>query len=254
MSKAKTETTALATQETAQLPAFLTPSETPRGAESIGRDDVQLQALRLAQSMSPEVKRADPAYVEGLREGDLFNNVTRQNYGDNLDVVIVSALGHRHIEFAPLNDGGGVVDFNVPDGDPRTEFTTKTVDGKETRVKPVATKFYDYLILALLPEGPKLMTLSFKGTSIKTATRLNALLKELSGKGLDTFAQQFTVRTVPDKRGVYNFFNWRVDPAGWVSEAVYHAAAKVYAQFADKDVAAKIQRVQEREEETNDFA
>lgn len=217
-----------------ERPAFIKEGDV-RGTENIGINDVTPPALRIAQSMSPETKRAEAEkYIDGLREGELFNSITREVYGEEtVQIVIVNQLGHRHVEFDPDNRGV-VLDFNVPDGDPRTEFTTGVKDGKQVRIKPRATKFYDYLVLLVHGDGRReMMTLSLKSTQLKKAKNLNTLL---SGSKVPTFAHLFNATPVPEKRGNNNFYGWKFEPAGWVSEEIYNEASALYDQFKGKTI------------------
>jgi hypothetical protein len=228
-----TELTKAQTQALA-VPSFIKAGDT-RGTENIQSNDVRPPALRIAQAMSPEVKRSESAYIPGLAEGMFFDSITKEIHGEGpIGLVIVNQLGHRHVEFAPRDEGGGVLDFNVPDGDPRTEFTEEIKDGKKVRIKPRATKFYDYLVLVVLEDGRrKLMTLSFKSTQLKVATTINTVLK-LSK--LPSFAHLFSATAVPEKRGNNSFYGWRVTQAGYVSEATYNEASQTYDAMSGKTV------------------
>lgn len=227
----KRQTTALA------RPSFIQEGDT-RGTENIGADDVKPPALKIAQSGSPEIKRHEAEkYIDGLREGELFNSTTREIYGEGpVRLIFVNQLGHRHVEFEPGNTGV-VLDFNVPDGDPRTLFTAGVKDGKPVRIKPVATKFYDYLVLVIPGEGEndlgELMTLSLKSTQLKKAVRLNTLLK---GSKVPSFAHLFEATPVPEKAGQYNIYGWKFEPAGWVSEAQYNHASEIFENMKDKKI------------------
>lgn len=206
-----------------------------RGTENLGSADVRPPALRLAQSMSPETKRSEPAFIEDLREGDLFNSLTRENYGDqSMEVLVINSLGHRNVEFDPVNKGQ-VVDFSVPDGDPRTEFTTETRDGQSVRVRPRATKFYDYLVLLLLGDGRReVATLSLKGTQLKKAITLNTLIKM---SNLPSFAHRIALTPVPEKKGSYSYYGYRVAKVGYASEEDYARAEKLFDQLSGKAIA-----------------
>jgi hypothetical protein len=147
-------------------------------------DDVRPPRLGLAQSNSPQVKRGNPKTIDGLREGDLFNDLTQQVYGEGpLEIVVIRYLGHRAMQFRDMKEGGGVIDFNVPLDDPRCQFTDGPPDpvtGKPTRVKPIATHFYDYLVW--LPETSEIVALSMKGTSLKAAKESNDTMAEAQAK------------------------------------------------------------------------
>jgi len=211
-----------------------------RGTENITTADIKFPALRLAQAMSPEVKRADPAYLEGLREGELFNSITREVYGeDAVHLIIVNQLGHRNTQFDP-NDRNVVLESNIPDDDQRCQFTVEVRDGRQVRLKPLATKFYDYLVLLILPNrDPQLMTLSLKSTQLKKAVALNSMLK-LSK--LASFAHLLKATPIAEKKGNNSWYGWRFDSAGWVTEEQYNLASKHFDQMQSKtkDIAAAI--------------
>ena len=234
--KKKEETTALSSVGATALavPSFIKEGDR-RGTENITSADIRPPGLRIAQGMSPEVKRNNAAYIEGLVEGTFFDSITKEIYGEGpLDLVIVNQLGHRHVEFAPMSEGGGVVDFNVEDGDPRTEFTTAVKDGKKVRVPPVATKFYDYLVIVTVPSGlRKLMTLSLKSTQLKKAVTLNTILL---GSKLPSFAHLFKVEPVSEQKGAFNFYGWKIEAAGYVTEEVYNEASATYDAMQGKKI------------------
>lgn len=231
----KQKSTALTTpqQMAMAVPDFIKAGDR-RGTENITSADIRPPALRIAQAMSPEVKRSEAAYIEGLVEGTFFDSVTKEIYGEGpLGFVVVNQLGHRNVEFEPGNTGV-VLDFAVADDDPRAQFTTETRDGKTVRVKPRATKFYDYLVLVVFEDGRrKLMTVSFKSTQLKKAVTLNTILK---GSKLPSFAHLFNVSPVPEKRGNNSFYGWKIDMAGYVSEEIYNEASDTFESMRGKNV------------------
>ena len=135
----------------------------------------------IAQAGTPQRKIDDPKQIVGLQELDLFNDVSQEIYGRGpLKIVVIQCLGPRWMEFGAKGtpDEGKVVDFKVLANDPRTQWGA---DGE----KPVATKFYDYLVW--LPDQQDLCVLSFKSTQIKVAIQLNNLMKlplKINGKVL----------------------------------------------------------------------
>lgn len=226
---------ALTRQQPAAVPAFLKREGEKRGADNIQNSDIKPPALRLAQAMSPEVKRSEPEYIDGLREGDLFNSITQQIYGDTpVHFLVINYLGHRNVQFDP-NDRKVVIDGDVPDNDPRCSFTTKVVDGKVVKQKPVATTFKDFLIL-LLPEGqdPQVMTLTLKSTQLKKATRL---LSTLQFSKLDTFAHLVRATPVPERKGGNSWYGWRLDVVGYPTEEQFLEAERQFKSFEGKNVA-----------------
>ena len=234
-----TKSTAVATRETPGLPAFLQGQTGPtRGAEGIGSNDVRPPRLTLCQSMTPQRKRSDPNYIAGLDEGMLFNNITQEIYPAPLNFTVLKFLGKRGIEFAPADQGGGVVDFDVPINDARMQFTTD--EETQKRVKPIATLFYDYLVILIHEDGRKeIAALSLKGTQIKVAIQLNTLMKMTP---VDTFAVLYTLGVVEQKKDAYSFYNVKIERAkvdgkpAFVDEETYRFADAAFAQFAGKNV------------------
>jgi len=207
--------------------------EGTQGHENISNKDVKPPSLRLAQSTSPETKRAMPAkYIEGLREGELFNSLTREIYGeDPIDIIIVNPLGHRNVEF---DKDSKVVEFDVPDDDPRCQFTTgKNDEGKTVRIKPKATKFLDYLILVTLKDGRrKLMTLALKSTQLKKGIDLNSIIRSNT---LPCYAYSFKTTVSPESFGTKSWYGYTFVP-GWPTPEAYAEAKRWYEEMADKNI------------------
>ena len=220
----KSESTEFATRTPASMerPAFVKAGDV-RGTEHIGKDDIQLPRLALAQALSPQLNETDAKFIENLRIGQMFNNLTGEVLGKGpLEFTIVRADPPRGVEFFPREEGGGIKDFNVPLTDPRMLFGP---NGE----RPVATKFYDFVIL-LLP-SLTLIALSMKGSGLKVARQLNSLLKL---RALPSFACKFRLATVQEKNSKGTFFNFAVRNDGNVTEEVYHYAERVFEAIKDK--------------------
>ena len=184
------------------------------------------RGLVVAQDGTPQRKRVDPSYIEGLDVGQLFNDLTGDVYEDP-DIVFVAYLGKRAIEFAP--DGGGVVlDHDVPLDDSRCAFST-TDDGK--RCKPKATTFADYLVF--LPESEELLVWSAKSTSLREARRVNSFLRRALRIGdvliasPPAWARTFKARVV-DVPGTNPYYAIRFAPGGVTPEALRKSCADFY--------------------------
>lgn len=175
-----------------------------RGLEDMTKQDMLIPRLALAQSQSPQVIEGGPRYVPGMKVGDLFNSQTNEIYGQQVFVQIIRKDRERAMEFRPVDQGGGVIDPNVPLNDPRLLW--------EGDKKPVATLFRDYL--ALLLPSRELIAISFKSTGIKVAKQLNGLI---TFRRRPIFAGRYVIATAlemkPQPHRVY-----RVDNAGWVSK------------------------------------
>lgn len=185
------------------------------GNEGIGRDDILMPRLGLAQKMSYEIDATNQnRYIEGLKFMELFNSVTKKNYGTGpLHFVVLRRDDPRWIEFNPLEEGGGIKDRDVPPDDPRTQW----VNGE----KPVATMFYDFIVLLLTDFDPQeplqnVIALSLKSSGIKAAKHLNFLIQQRGDKLVCKGVYELTTGHDTDKKsgGVYAIY--KVRNAGWL--------------------------------------
>src|SRR6185436_17138975 len=194
-----------------------------RGTEDIGTNDVKPPRILICQAGSPYRKPDDPKQIPGLNELDMFNDLSGENYHRGpLKFVVLKALPPKYIEFRSMDEGGGVVDFDVKANDPRTQFTTGE-DGK--RQKPVATMFRDYLVW--LPDHQEPAVLSMKGSQLKVAVQLNGKIKQplrgdlvhpsLAGKIIQdppAWARTFSLTTKMDKDQNYSWGAYNLKQEG----------------------------------------
>lgn len=224
-------------------------SERPQGAdagvlgnEGIGREDVLMPRLGLAQKMSPEIDPTNQGrFIEGLQFTDMFNSLTRTKFGKGpLHFVILRRDDPRFIEFNPIDQGGGIKDMNVLPGDPRTAFTT---GANGERVKPIATMFYDFIVLLLTDFNPveplqNVIALSFKSSGIKAAKRLNFLVQQRGQKMIYKGVYELSTGSETDKKtsGVYAVY--KVKNAGWLTpdSPIEKVAAEMYAAWVEREV------------------
>lgn len=192
------------------------------GTDHITKEDMKMPRLNIAQKMSHQVDEDDAAYIADLKFGQLFNDLTGTVYEAPLYFTVVRADAPRAIEFRPIEEGGGVIDLNVPINDPRTKW-----HGED---KPTATVFYDYYIM-LLDHDYEIVALSLKTTNIKVAKRLNSLMKLRFGP---PFTQRYVlnVSIEENSKGKYGVFT--VNNAGPVSEEALKLSAGSYENLKDR--------------------
>lgn len=226
---AKDTTEALAVPEPSAMTATTFAQDRPDyikdsrlGVESITKDDMLVPRLALAQALSPEVTEGDPRMIAGMKPGDLFNSVTKQNYGREVFIQIIRKDRLRAMQFNAIEDGGGVLDPDVPLDDDRCHWHGNN--------KPEATVFRDYLSV-ILPSR-ELIALSFKGSGIKVAKQLNGLI---ALRGADIFAGIYRITTdthlQPKPHKVY-----KVENAGWASPVDLERGGHMWDALKDLDV------------------
>jgi len=211
------------------------------GNEHIGRDDVLTPRIAVAQKTSPELDPTSPRYIEGLKFTDLFNSITKKIYGKGpVYFAILRADKPRGVEFRPLEEGGGVIDPNVPLDDQRMQFGP--VDQATGRSeKPKATKFYDFVVLVLNDLDPNdpmsnVVGLSFKSTGLKVAKHLNLLINQ-RGKKL-IYKGAYELRSDSDTKNGNTFAVYKIKNAGWLQpdSAIEKLAAEMFEAWKDRTV------------------
>jgi hypothetical protein len=202
------------------------------GLDHLTKEDIQIPRLVIAQQMSPEIEEGNAKFIPELRAGIIFNSLTQRMYGKGpLDFAVVRADKPRWVEFAPRDAGGGVVDPEVKDGDPRTKFWT---DDEGKRRNPIATKFYDF-ILVLDPEGvQELVALSLKSTGLTVARSLNGLM-QMRNAPIYSGIYTATSKSKKNPKGTFHQFDLR--PNGWPkSQATFDFLKETYETLRVEEV------------------
>ena len=223
------------TESALSIPDYVNSSDR-RGVETIGKSDMTIPRLALAQNQSAVVTDGDPRRIPDLKPGELFNSVTKVVYGTRVVVQILRKDRLRAMHLRSINDGGGVIDPNVPIAiiDPKTKRKKRNplVEWGPNGEKPIATVFRDYMA-RLLPSG-ELIALSFKSSGIAAAKELNGLITTRAGGG-PIFATQYAITTaqalLPKPHKIY-----KVAVVDWVSKLDYQMGEAMYISLKDLDV------------------
>ena len=102
--------------------------------ETMARD---YPRLMLCQNMSKCRQKNDPSYIEGIQEGDYYNNKTDQIYGRGpLTFSILADHGFRGVQY---DDSRKIIDYHVSGNDPRMR---KDADGVVLAVPSVTWTVY----------------------------------------------------------------------------------------------------------------
>lgn len=216
------------------------------GSEGIGSNDVRPPRVVLAQSGTPQTKRQNDSYIEGLTEGDLFNDLTNERYKAPLRFVVVKYLGRRALEFfteeeRKKNPAAGVIkDRNVPLDDPRCLPTT---DADGNWVPPAADIFADYLVY--LPDSAEVVTITFKNKDLSrkgAATTLNSLLRyplKIDGAVVlnpPAWARVFALGSAGKQEGAYSWAVYTLKLEGAADAETRKLAGSLYDQFKAANV------------------
>lgn len=230
-----------------QVPAYLKreAGTAALGMENMERADMTLPRLSLCQSMSPQRKRSDAKYIDGLAEGEFFNTITLANYGNGVKVVPLHFFKTRLL-FKDMDEGGGVLcrsddnQFGVGTPGGACQTCPLAAFGKDGDT-PSCTQLYNYAVLVVENDGSvhpeSLAVLSLKSTGIKFGRDWNALMRL---RNTDIFAGVYELTGIEQKKDAYSWYVPTIKPAGWVSEDSYNAAKMCYQSVREFAQAGKL--------------
>lgn len=208
---------------TNELPEWLRDKAVVRGAENVTTDDMIIPRIELVQALSPARKKTDAAYIEGAEEGMLYNNVTRELYGEGVTVVPVYYTKQFLVWKDRKSGGGGSNGF-------RGAFATETLArdaitqlGEEgLEVSDTAQHF----VLVKTGDSWQEAVISMAKSKMKVSKRWNSLIRMTN---TDSFSRAYKLSAVTETNARNeSYFNFGITPLGFVSKDVYDRAEKLY--------------------------
>lgn len=235
----------------ADVPDYIQ-SDAGLGMEEVGRDDSTLPRLALCQSMTRQRKPTSPLYIDDLKEGDLFNTLSKMNYHDRVKILPLFMYKTR-IKFNPLDEGGGIdcQSFNAVNGGRHSQTCAacqynQWIPSDNGTDKPTCNLFYNYVVV-VNDEFRAPVVLSMKSSQIKIAKSFNSLVR-LYGNNV-MFSRYYELTTVPEKNQMGEFYNFNLQPLGWTPKELYQAAKKMFESLKQRPLKIDIEGVEDEFEE-----
>jgi hypothetical protein len=206
-----------------ELPEWLQGKGDARGSENVTTDDMVIPRIELIQALSPARKKTDAAYIEGADEGMLYNNVTRELYGESVTVVPVYYTKQYLVWKDRKAGGGGSNGF-------RGAFASKGLaddaiaalgeEGLE------ASDTAQHFVLVHFNGQWQEAVISMAKSKMKVSKRWNSLMR-LTNTDSFSRAYKLSATTETNARNE-SYFNFNVAPLGFVSKDLYQRAEKLY--------------------------
>lgn len=197
------------------------------------KQDVAIPFLRVLQSNSPQVKRKDPAYVEGAVEGSFFNTVTQAVMDGDQGILFNPVVFQRQATLwwpresgGPKGETGFVRELPIPDAEQLLKHNTEKNDKNKDVVKSgphagqelvFAAMYYGFVVSE---DGQTFEPVAFPLTStqLKKARMWNALivgarLPNSSGVGTYNprmFGFVYRITTTPESNAKGNWMGVKV--------------------------------------------
>ena len=208
------------------------------GDERLDSSVIAFPFIRLLQTISPQCKKKDPAYVEGAEEGMLYNNVTNEVI--NLPTrVIVGMFDRTYVEWKP--NRGGFAGAHTPE-QVNKGLTTGNYDTVNNKIiDPLTgnelTDTYTYYVY--LPDKPEwgVCLLCMSGTQLKEARRWNRLLTSMVIPGTKTRAKIYHTVWKLDSVQLSNekgsWVGYAVSFDSWIDKAMFETITTERAALSD---------------------
>lgn len=204
---------------------------------SYDSSEMQIPFVRLLQALSPQLKKKDPAFIEGAASGDIFNNVTGQYWSGEEGIVVVPCYQTtKYLEFTPREQGGGFRGEISP-LDPRLQNTTRNggkellPDGNEV------VKSDQHFCLIVEPDGmTQPVVIDMKSTQLKVSRRWKTQIAMKKIKHPKTgqlitpplYASMWKLRSVEESNDKGDFANWVIEGIGLVDDKNVFQEAKAF--------------------------
>jgi len=203
-----------------------------RGSENVDANDLILPRLGQIQALSPQIKKSDAQYIEGAEQGQLFNNLTGELYG-NAAVFIPVLFRKEWVIFKDRKAGGGF--FGA--------FESEKLANEEVAKLPDPDKLeviesHNHIGFVVSPSGSRQqIVFTCTKSKIKASRKLNSLV---TMAGVDRFAKAYEITSFEDKnRSGDDYWNVDVKPLGFLPQEVHTAMAEQYEVLKDMNIKVK---------------
>ncbi len=224
---AKKEEKAVAVIQSEEIPSYIKQAEgVARGSEGVGLEDLTIPRLELVQSLSPCRDKEEAAYIEGAEEGMLYNNVSRELYGNSVYIIPV-IFKKEFLIWKERKQGGGFRGAYDSLEEANAMITTLVDAGDDPDGSLEATDTGQHLCLLVKPEGNvEEIAISMSRSKMKISRQWNSMIRMIGG---DRFSRVYEVSGAPDKNDKgEKFKNFMVKQVGFPSERAYLIAEALY--------------------------
>lgn len=192
-----------------------------RGNENVEMSDVVIPRIEVAQALSKCLKANDPNYIEGAKQGDLYNTVTREVYGPNTRVVPVF-FKKEWLAWREQALGGGFAGAHGSMAD-----CESAIGQQEKPDEWEATETAQQLVLVVKQDGStEEAVVSMNKTKLKVSKQWNSLIR-LNGN--DRFSRMYILHSVDETNSKnQDFKNFGIYNLGFAPRDVYLKGEALY--------------------------
>ena len=204
------------------------------GQEGATAEDYAMPFLALLQSGSPQVKRTDARYIDGAQDGMFMNTVDKELFNGEEGVRIVPCAYRRaFVEWKPREDGGGYVTEHAVGSEPETVTDEKNRDIIKESGHELKDTRYWYVLIVREDGTAEPAVIGMTRTQIRPSKAwFNLTAKDhwpdgkQRGAAPPSYLWSYIVKSVPQQKDEYSFWNFDVQRSQPVLEGSIIAAAQ----------------------------
>lgn len=221
------EVTVAASTALAERPSYM--GDQGRGSEEVTIQDITIPRLSMVQDLSPQRKKNNAEYIEGCEEGMLFNTVTLELYPSHVIFVPVY-FRLEWLVWKHRDSGGGLQGVCATQEEAVALVAAHPLAGQMTEKNEPVLEVQDTAQhFGLIVDSDSLrateIVVSMSRSQLKPSKQLNSQIKIVGGDRFERYYRLSAVQ-VDGARGEY--YNWKVEQLGFVSEAIFAQAESLY--------------------------
>jgi hypothetical protein len=200
----------------------------------------------LVQALSPARDKKSDQYINGAEEGMIYNNVTRELYGEAVMVVPVAFSKEWLVWKDRKAAGGGAGGFR---GAYATEEDAENFINSVDEPNLLNTETNQHFVLVVHPDGRlEEAVVSCSKTKMKISKKWNSLIRLAEG---DSFSRIYRLGSSQEQNAKGEaYYNLTIAPLGYVTATIYQAAETLHEQVRSGAVVADRGETSDAAEET----
>lgn len=201
------------------------------GSEEVSSNDITLPRLSIIQDLSPQHKKKNDEYIQGAEVGDFFNTVSNELFKGAIYIIPCYFIV-EHVIWKKAEKGGGFFGSYPTAAAAASELPNIVAqDGGRPEDYEIVDTHVHYVVL--LKEGStqanpimEQAVISMSKSQNKVSRSFNTMIKMAGG---DRFSRVYSLSVITDSnKAGQEYMNWKVSPAGFVSEIMYDFAKQTY--------------------------
>lgn len=200
-----------------------------RGNEDVKASDMSVPRIKLLQKMSDEVDRHHANFVDGAKDGDFLNSITRENLGTELYVISIK-FTEEYTVWKERTKGGGLLGSYKTEAD-----AAAAIAAQESPGDFAITQTHSHILCILDTETGKIgkpAIMDFASSKLRVSRNWNT---QINMKGGDRFSSVWKISSVAAKaKNQAQYMNLEVEYMGWASEENYKVAEDIFSQFSKR--------------------